>query len=364
MQGFLLFNVQRFLQTLVIAVGIAAASVSAAAQQPDISGVENAAPYVLPTGNVARGELLSIYGSNLATGVASPSSTAPATTLAGASVSIGGLAAPILFASPNQLDVQAPFEIPAGTSSVNLVVTVNHSASAPVLLAVVTSDPGMFYAQAAGGAIVAPVQTNTALVPAIPGIPIIVIASGMGPVNPAVPSGAAPPSGASVTPLALPTVTVDGIAAQVLSANYIGVGVYQIAVKVPAGVKLDPVMVVLGGVPTVTGATGATGPHRFQRRRRVYRRHRTNRAEWFHRSDRRNRRYRPNRIHRDHWCHRSLRALRPRRSHRYRAVRRGRFAGNTRRPWRSGPAGNRRPNRSDRGHGPYLATNLDFRRRL
>src|SRR5271157_3016921 len=90
-----------------------------AAAQPVINLIANAAPDSVATGNVARGELISVYGTNLSTSLgANFTPTSPVLSLGGASVNIGGLAAPITYASPTQLDVQAPFEIPAGTPSV------------------------------------------------------------------------------------------------------------------------------------------------------------------------------------------------------------------------------------------------------
>src|SRR5580658_11175865 len=57
-----------------------------AAAQPVVGGIANAAPHSVPTGNVARGELISIYGTGLASGSASAFGS-PTTSLAGASVS-------------------------------------------------------------------------------------------------------------------------------------------------------------------------------------------------------------------------------------------------------------------------------------
>src|ERR1022692_1829315 len=103
--------------------------------QPVINNVANAAADAVSTGNVARGELISVYGSNLATSLgANFSPTSPVLSLGGASVTIGGLAAPITYASPTQLDVQVPFELAAGVPSVNLIVTVGGSSSAPYML--------------------------------------------------------------------------------------------------------------------------------------------------------------------------------------------------------------------------------------
>ncbi len=244
------------------AIVLLAATGFAAGQQPQIAAVRNAAPFVAATGNVARGELISIYGSNLANGVSSdyfPST--PTLTLAGASVNIGGLAAPITYASPGQLNVQVPFEIPAGIPSVNITVNVGSLTSAPFLASVVTADLGMFYAQS-GGTTFFPSQGNTATVEVTSGTPVVIEAFGLGSISPAVASGTVPLSGAS-NASAIPSVTMNGLSAQVLSATYVGLGVYAITAQAPGSVSSGSVTVVLGaagGAPGPVGPTGPTGP--------------------------------------------------------------------------------------------------------
>src|ERR1035438_1233401 len=144
-------------------------AIGAANAQPAINIVANAAADAVSTGNVARGELISIYGTNLATTLGSSfTPTSPVLSLGGASVMIGGLAAPITYASPTELDVQVPFEIPAGVPSVNLTVTVNGATSAPYMLNVVSADLGLAYAQV-GSQIFNVSHANTAIVTASAG---------------------------------------------------------------------------------------------------------------------------------------------------------------------------------------------------
>src|ERR1035438_4490408 len=160
--------------------------------QPGITAVANAAPNSVSTGNVARGELISVYGSNLSTSTGLVSSpTSPVLSLGGASVTIGGLAAPILYASPSQLDVQVPYEIAAGVPSVNLIVTVGSSSSLPFLLTIAAQDLGLFYAQA-GTQVASASARNTANVQASPGATINLVASGLGSVTPSIASGTEP----------------------------------------------------------------------------------------------------------------------------------------------------------------------------
>ncbi len=267
-------SVKRILVPLVMLLGTAGFTAGfAAAQAPQIAGVKNAAPLVTASGNVARGELISIYGSNLTAGVTliSATPTAPQT-LGGTSVTIGGIAAPILYVSPSQINVQVPFEIAAGVPSVNVLVTSGSLGSTPFLVGVVTSDLGMFVTQ--GSNLGLPVSADTATVKAAPGDKVVITATGVGSIIPAVASGTPPLTGDS-TALAIPSVTINGATSEVSSATYTGLGLYTIVVEVPASASTGLVTVVLGGVGGIgaggvigsagpTGATGPTGPAGLQ----------------------------------------------------------------------------------------------------
>jgi len=221
-----------------------------AAAQPVVNLIANAAADSVATGNVARGELISIYGTNLSTSLgANFTPTSPVLSLGGASVMIGGLAAPITYASPTQLDVQVPFEIAAGVPSVNVTVTVAGATSAPYTLNVVGADLGMAYCQV-GTQIFNVTGANTAMVTATSGSVVAIVAFGLGPVTPAVASGIITPAG-TFSALITPTVTMNGASVPVSSAVLAngGLGVYVVSVIVPPGVN-GPITVVLGGVAT------------------------------------------------------------------------------------------------------------------
>ena len=100
-----------------------------------------AAPSIAPGGIVPLdstasiiqpGELVSIFGSNLASGTANWSGNFP-TTLAGTSVEINGKAAFLLFVSPGQINLQAPDDTATGTVSV-VVTTASGRATSTVTL--------------------------------------------------------------------------------------------------------------------------------------------------------------------------------------------------------------------------------------
>ena len=79
----------------------------------------------------ARGSTLLIYGDNLSSTTASTNTFPIPTQLGGTQVFFGGLAAPLTYVSPNQLNLQVPFEIP-DVSVVDLVVQSGSTASAPL----------------------------------------------------------------------------------------------------------------------------------------------------------------------------------------------------------------------------------------
>ncbi|MGA7239424.1 MAG: IPT/TIG domain-containing protein, partial [Bryobacteraceae bacterium] len=149
-----------------------ALSSGAFGQTPVITTVQVAAPMTAASGNVARGELVTIYGSNLSNGavLAEPQSTS-ATSLGGATVQFGNLQAPIVYVSPSQINVQVPFEIPTGTPSVNVTVAVGGQTSAPIMVGIATADLGLFAVTSSSAG--APSSANTAVVQAAPGSTIV-----------------------------------------------------------------------------------------------------------------------------------------------------------------------------------------------
>jgi len=214
---------------------------------PLISSISNAAADSASTGNVARGELISIYGSELATGLgANFTPTSPVLSLGGASVKIGGIAAPITYASPTMLDVQVPFEITAGAASVDVTVTVGGVTSPPIVQNLVPANLGLAYVQV-GTQIFNVSAANTAIVTATAGSTVSLVGFGLGSVSPPVTSGIVTPSG-TFTALITPPVTMNGRRVPVTSATLANgsVGVYVVTATIPSGVS-GPITVVLGG---------------------------------------------------------------------------------------------------------------------
>ncbi|NUM99936.1 MAG: hypothetical protein HUU41_02380 [Bryobacteraceae bacterium] len=90
------------------------------------NGVVNAPSYA-PT--LAPGTLFSVFGSDLAPATEAAPAVPLPSTLAGVSVTVNGLKAPLVYVSPVQINAQLPYEIEPGTAIV--AVTVNGAAGAP-----------------------------------------------------------------------------------------------------------------------------------------------------------------------------------------------------------------------------------------
>lgn len=247
-----------------------AGAVAALAQTPAVSpgGVGNAANGL---STVTPGSLVSIFGSNLASGLAVADSIPLSTSLSGVSVSFNGVAAPLLFVSGGQINAQLPWNVLSSgtTGSANVVVTRNGQNSAPQSFPVGPFSPGIF---AIGTIAVAinPDGSVAAAPGAIPGIAtkpakigdpggLVILCTGLGAVSPAAVSGAASLD-ALRTATTTPTVLIGGKAATVVFAGLSPqfVGVNQINVGIPAGTPTGDkvsLQIQVGGVITSADIT-------------------------------------------------------------------------------------------------------------
>ena len=260
-------------------------------------GIVNVASYALTSTSVAPGSIAAIFGSNLSNGTACvgplcgpsfDSNGKVIPTLAGASVTFNGIAAPILSTpGSGQLNVQVPVEL-AGAASATVVVTVTTlggaSASAPRTVPLAVLSPGLIAANASGagqGAILndkdanqgvqsfaAPAGSAQNAHPAAPGDVIEIYATGLGAVTPSVATGMRP-QGLPQT-VTKPIVTIGGIPATVAFPGLASccVGLNQVNVVVPSGTPTGnsiPVVLSIGGVQanTVTIAVSPGGPPTF-----------------------------------------------------------------------------------------------------
>jgi uncharacterized protein (TIGR03437 family) len=233
----------------------------ATVQLPHVNsgGVVNAASFAP---KLAPGALATIFGSNLANGTAQASSLPLPTNLGGSQVTINGIAAPLLFVSPAQINFQVPFEAPLSGDG-PVVVTNNGTPSAAQTASMAEYAPGIFtYAQDAST--VAPVivhSSNNALVtpanPAAANEVLIIYSTGVGHFDHPPATGNPALSSPLAKAAVMPTVTLGGAPAQVQFAGLTPgfVGLVQINIQLPAslppGVSL-PLEVAFGSAASQT----------------------------------------------------------------------------------------------------------------
>jgi uncharacterized protein (TIGR03437 family) len=221
------------------------------------------------TTTIAPGSLISIFGTNLASGLSVASSATLSTALGDVdSVTINGMPAPLQFVAGGQINAQAPWELNPGQATV--VVTRAGAASAPVAAIVGMYSPALYGfdvgAQAIAinldGTFTAPpgLIPGAASHPAIAGDTLVFYASGLGPVDQSPPPDGAPSSDVIRRTSAMLTVMMGGVPATV---NFAGLspqfsGVYQVNVVVPSGVSPGsavPVQLQIGGVTSADTLT-------------------------------------------------------------------------------------------------------------
>ncbi|HUI58312.1 MAG TPA: hypothetical protein VLY04_25235 [Bryobacteraceae bacterium] len=237
--------------------------------KPQLSpaGVVNAAGYT--SGNLAPGELIDIFGTNLgpaALETAQVTNQKLTTNLDGVQVLIDGIPAPLVFASAGQAAAVVPFEAAAG-STASIQVVNGGAASVVVTVPAAGTAPGIFTADASGkgqGAILnQDYSLNSTSNPAAPGSVVVLYMTGMGAMSPATPDGYTNPDASALSKVSAPvTAQIGGVAATVLYAGSgagIVSGAVQVNVVVPGGLAAgpQPVTVTAGGVPSQAGVTVA-----------------------------------------------------------------------------------------------------------
>lgn len=241
---------------------------------PQIQAVANVASY--DTSAISPGEIVTIYGTGLGPDtleVFQPQSGTIPTTLPAAApsttVTIGGIAAPLLYTSSTQVSCIVPYGVEAKIGSqVNVTITYNSLVSANFPISVVAAVPGVFTLDASGSGQGAILNVNTTTgdqtvngtgSTASKGSTIVLYATGFGQTS---------PTGVEtqlitgqVTPVGAVTLTIGGQAATVQSAvSPVGSvpGVLQVNATLPTTVTAGnalKVVLSIGGVnsqPNVT----------------------------------------------------------------------------------------------------------------
>jgi len=198
---------------------------------------------------IAPGAVVQIYGSALATGTGYGTvvNGRLSTAVTGTFVKIGGLDAPIAYASPTQINVQVPSELQANRQY-QVIVNTSGVYSKPEPINTIAAQP-VLAAFADGRVIAQDVNYNliNAQNPAHPGDVITLYLTGMGATTPPVATGTLAPSSPLSTTVVQPQVTIDTASADILFSGLTpgGVGLYQINIRIPAGIRTGDLQLVV-----------------------------------------------------------------------------------------------------------------------
>jgi uncharacterized protein (TIGR03437 family) len=191
--------------------------------------------------------LMSVFGTGLSPATQHAPQVPLPLTMQGVTATVNGYPAPLLDVSPEQLNVQVPYEAGAGPA----ILGVNNNGQVAYFpFTVQANAPGIFMTLDGAGKLV-PFASGKR------GDILLAFITGEGAVTPPVYTGRTPTT-ADVTKLPAPaapiSITVGGVAATI---QFVGiprglVGVTQINFTVPASAPLgdQPVVVTVGGVQT------------------------------------------------------------------------------------------------------------------
>jgi len=220
-----------------------------------ITTMSNAASY---SSLFAPGMLVGIYGVGLSTLVEQATVLPLPQFMAdgvNATVAYGpglanGAPASLLYISPNQVNMQIPYEVPVGAAQLqlsdaqlNTYVTLNFTVQA--------TAPGIFSYSASGSGAASPIGGASATA----GQSVSIYITGAGNLTPAVGDGEAPAAGTTAAPVEAVSVTVNGVPAttSLISEPSWAAGIVQITFTIPNGVGkgLQPVVVTVGSTKSL-----------------------------------------------------------------------------------------------------------------
>jgi len=217
-----------------------------------VAGIVNGASFIGDV--VSPGELVAIFGSNIGPAQLSNAQVDDAgrvtTTLSDTQVFFDGIAAPLLYASANQVGVIVPF----GTAGPQTEVEVRYQGqlSSPMTMPVLPATPALFALDGTGGGAGAIVNQDGSLnsfdSPAARGTIVLLYATGAGQMTPVLDDGKIVNTAPFPTPLLPVQVFIDDQPAEVLYAGAapgMVQGVLQINARVPDGASSGEVHVVV-----------------------------------------------------------------------------------------------------------------------
>ncbi len=186
-------------------------------------------------GPVAPGSLVAIFGSDFAPEARLAFRTPWPKVLGNTSVFVNGVAAPLAFVSPSQINAQVPYETKLGLVTV-IVVAGSHVLPLNAVTVQPTA-PGLFVdsqhhvvAQNQDGTL------NSAVHPAAPETLLTVYLTGQGTLSTPIADGAAAPAGYLIIPEGFVTATIGGQSVAVLDVSMSAtlVGVLEVTIATPS----------------------------------------------------------------------------------------------------------------------------------
>jgi uncharacterized protein (TIGR03437 family) len=229
-----------------------------------VGGMVSAASFA-PGTPVSPGSIVALFGADMTTAVGGAAAIPLPTTLAGLSVRMNNILAPLFFASGGQINLQVPWEL-AGQTQANVTLIVGSTTLNTITVNLAGANPGIFPLPSQGtpraaivisttGEVAAPVGSipGRAARPATRGVDYLTIyCTGLGAVsNRPASGGAALDNPLSVT-LVTPTVTIGGVGVAPVFSGMVPslVGLYQVNVLVPAEAPAGsavPLVISMGG---------------------------------------------------------------------------------------------------------------------
>jgi uncharacterized protein (TIGR03437 family) len=227
---------------------------------------------------VAPGQLLTLYGTNLAAEGIAPSTNGFPTSFNGVTIVFNGIAAPILYTSGTQINLQVPYEI-SGQTQVTMQVSsqsVSAAVSESYIFAVATRQPSVFVGAASFDAPVFDIATcngqsiaglqplafnadgtvNSCANPAASGSMVTIFLNGLGVTSPAQITGAISSSAVAVSPVAAAgsvSGTTGALATETLPGEIASVVQVQVPVAAPTSAITLGVADSSGAVTLVRG---------------------------------------------------------------------------------------------------------------
>jgi len=224
-------------------------------------GIVNAASFAKAQ-PMAPGGIVSVFGVGMASSTPGAASSLPLpTSLAGATLVIGGVNAPLFYSSSGQINAQIPAELPTTTrlgAFIQLNLPGSIALSLPETIALDGTRPGIFLTGGTQGVVI-DVQGRLvdANAPAAGGDVVVIYATGLGETVPSAITGRPAPSNPPAQVTTPASVTIGGVAAEVQFAGLTPglVGLYQVNARIPGGVATGsavPLVITQNGVPSNT----------------------------------------------------------------------------------------------------------------